>query len=165
MQNDKDKSSDVKSSLLDSLKKFVGAVEAMNETVMIPSRLKDMEISASSKPVITENNNNETCSSLPDIEPGTSMYSFYKVLNKLEKEIVSGQSAEVDDGDFTDSSDDNSDNSDDSANISATNFKYHLRGLFNSLNQMTATAKVLTDTYETEVGQCTRHAHFSSFAV
>lgn len=152
--------SDGKMSLLDALKKFVSAVEAMDETVMIPSRLKDMEVCN----VMPETNNN--CESLPAIQPGTNLYSFYKVLNKLQKEIVTGQSTEIDEGqDLADSSDDNSENVDDSAEKTAANFKYHLRGLFSSLNQMTATAKFLTNTYETEVGQSTRHAHFSSFAI
>lgn len=166
MQNKMDNLSDGKSSLLIALKKFVGAVEVMDETVMVPSRLKDMEVSVLNRPVISESNNN--CASLPNVQPGANLYSFYKVLNKLQKEIVSGQPRElddVDDLDSTDSSDDNSENSDPSAEKSAANFKYHLQGLFSSLNQMTDTAKFLTNTYEAGVGQSTRHAHFSSFAV
>lgn len=164
MQNKMDNLSDGKSSLLIALKKFVGAVEVMDETVMVPSRLKDLEVSDSNRPVISESNNN--CTSLPNVQPGANLYSFYKVLNKLQKEIVSGlpKELDVDDLDSTDSSDDNSENSDPSAEKSAANFKYHLQGLFSSLNQMTDTAKFLTNTYEAGVGQSTRHAHFSSFA-
>lgn len=166
MQSKIDNLSDGKSSLLIALKKFVGAVEVMDETVMVPSRLKDMEVSATNRPVISESNNN--CASVTNVQPGANLYSFYKVLNKLQKEIVSGLPGElddVDDLDSTDSSDDNSENSDPSAEKSAANFKYHLQGLFSSLNQMTDTAKFLTNTYEAGVGQSTRHAHFSSFAV
>lgn len=166
MQNKMDNLSDGKSSLLIALKKFVGAVEVMDETVMVPSRLKDLEVSDSNRPVISESNNNCTSLVLPNVQPGANLYSFYKVLNKLQKEIVSGlpRELDVDDLDSTDSSDDNSENSDPSAEKSAANFKYHLQGLFSSLNQMTDTAKFLTNTYEAGVGQSTRHAHFSSFA-
>lgn len=149
-------------SLLTVLNKFVQAVNVMDETVMIPSRLKDMEMeSAVKNPEIKEENNNMAI--VPIINPGTDLYSFYKMLNTIKKELISGKPGEEEQA--VTSSDSEDDSAEDSSKQTAELFRHHLQGLFSVMNQLTNTAKVLTDKYESEfVGEGTNRS-ISSFAI
>lgn len=150
-------------SLLTVLNKFVQAVNIMDDTVMIPSRLKDMEMGVEAKsPEIREENNNMAL--MPIMNPGTDLYSFYKLLNSIKKEIISGSPGAVDEKVVT-SSDSEDDASNDSSNQTAELFRHHLQGLYNVMDQLTNTAKALTDKYETEfVGEGSTRS-ISSFAI
>lgn len=139
-------------SLLTVLNNYVQAVNDMDETVMIPSKLKDMEISTN--PEITVENNNKAL--LPTVTPGTDLFSFYRLLNVIKQEIITGpqsddEEEEAQDGEPTDTS----------ARKTAAAFRHHLRGLFNVMHQMTETAKYLTNRYETEVAQANKPTPFS----
>lgn len=148
-------------SLLTVLNKFVQAVNVMDDTVMIPSRLKDMEM-GSKNPEIREENNNMAL--MPIMNPGTDLYSFYKLLNSIKKEIISGSPGAVEEKAVT-SSDSEDDTSNDSSNQTAELFRHHLQGLYNVMDQLTNTAKALTDKYETEfVGEGSTRS-ISSFAI
>lgn len=149
-------------SLLTVLNKFVHAVNVMDETVMIPSRLKDMEMeSAVKNPEIKEENNNMAI--VPIINPGTDLYSFYKMLNTIKKELISGKPGEEEQA--VTSSDSEDDSAEDSSKQTAELFRHHLQGLFSVMNQLTNTAKALTDKYESEfVGEGTNRS-ISSFAI
>ncbi|XP_022336325.1 mid1-interacting protein 1A-like [Crassostrea virginica] len=149
-------------SLLTVLNKFVQAVNVMDETVMIPSRLKDMEMeSAVKNPEIKEENNNMAI--VPIINPGTDLYSFYKMLNTIKKELISGKPGEEEQA--VTSSDSEDDSAEDSSKQTAELFRHHLQGLFSVMNQLTNTAKALTDKYESEfVGEGTNRS-ISSFAI
>lgn len=134
-------------SLLTVLNKFVQAVNIMDETVMIPSRLKDMEIGCMTEnPEILEENNNMAL--MNTMRPETDLYSFYKLLNTIKKEIISGNSGEEEKS--VTSSDSEDDTANDSSKKTADLFRHHLQGLFTVMNQLTDTAKVLTDKYESE---------------
>ncbi|XP_061171828.1 mid1-interacting protein 1A-like [Saccostrea echinata] len=149
-------------SLLTVLNKFVQAVNVMDETVMIPSRLKDMEIRTSEKntEIVEENNN---MSLMPIMKPGTDLHSFYKMLNTIKKEIIGEKSGE--DEQTVTSSDSEDDTANDSSKKTAELFRHHLRGLFNVMNQLTDTAKVLTEQYESEfIGEVSNKS-ISSFAI
>jgi hypothetical protein len=149
-------------SLLTVLNKFVQAVNIMDETVMIPSRLKDMEIESTRKnPEILEENNNMALVSI--MRPGTDLYSFYKLLNTIKKEIISGNSGE--EGKSVTSSDSEDDTANDSSKKTADLFRHHLQGLFTVMNQLTDTAKVLTDKYESEFLGEGPSRSISSFAI
>lgn len=149
-------------SLLTVLNKFVQAVNVMDETVMIPSRLKDMEMeSAVKNPEIKEENNNMAI--VPIINPGTDLYSFYKMLNTIKKELISGKPGEEEQA--VTSSDSEDDSAEDSSKQTSELFRHHLQGLFSVMNQLTNTAKALTDKYESEfVGEGTNRS-ISSFAI
>lgn len=154
-------------SLLTVLNKFVQAVNVMDETVMIPSRLKDMEMeSAVKNPEIKEENNNMAI--VPIINPGTDLYSFYKMLNTIKKELISGKPGEEEQAVTSSDSEDDSaedDSAEDSSKQTAELFRHHLQGLFSVMNQLTNTAKALTDKYESEfVGEGTNRS-ISSFAI
>lgn len=139
-------------SLLTVLNNYVQAVDDMDETVMIPSKLKDMEIT--SNPEITVENNNKAL--LPTVTPGTDLFSFYRLLNVIKQEIITGpqsddEEEEAHDGEQTDTA----------ARKTAAAFRHHLTGLFNVMHQMTETAKYLTNRYETEVAQVNKPTPFS----
>lgn len=149
-------------SLLTVLNKFVQAVNVMDETVMIPSRLKDMEMeSAVKNPEIKEENNNMAI--VPIINPGTDLYSFYKMLNTIKKELISGKPGEEEQA--VASSDSEDDSAEDSSKQTAELFRHHLQGLFSVMNQLTNTAKALTDKYESEFVREGTNRSISSFAI
>ena len=149
-------------SLLTVLNKFVQAVNVMDETVMIPSRLKDMEMeSAVKNPEIKEENNNMAI--VPIINPGTDLYSFYKMLNTIKKELISGKPGEEEQA--VTSSDSEDDSAEDSSKQTAELFRHHLQGLFSVMNQLTNTAKALTDKYESEFVREGTNRSISSFAI
>ncbi|XP_041355145.1 mid1-interacting protein 1A-like [Gigantopelta aegis] len=145
-------------SLLTALSRFVQAVDAMDDAVMIPSKLRDMEVLHIDDDIIREVNNNNSSSSnsnntkalLPALPAGADMYSFYSMLNAVKSEIITGPSNET--------ADENCDSTaaDDAVvNVrkTAQAFRHHLSGLFDVLHQMTETAKYLKCRYETEVTQ------------
>lgn len=142
-------SADNSQSLLTAIHKFVQAVDIMDDTVMIPCRLRDVPIDLKLK----EENNNKAV--VPAIPMSGDLYHFYAMLQAIRKEIVAGPSASSDGEESLDSesdlSDDNGNNDNEQAKKTATAFRYHLRGLFGLLHQMTETAKYLSSRYETEI--------------
>lgn len=148
-------STDSSHSLLTAIHRFVQAVDTMDDTVMIPCRLRDIPVDGIN---LSEENNNTTTTKavVPAVPVSGDLYHFYSMLQAIRKEIVAGPSSEEDDDDSclsceTDSSDDNGNNESENAKKTATAFRYHLRGLFGLLHQMTETAKYLSSRYETEI--------------
>ncbi|KAL4219770.1 hypothetical protein ACF0H5_020183 [Mactra antiquata] len=164
-------------SLMNVLNKFVEECNAMDDKVMVPSRLRDMELSDLTCNTTSEENNN--MSVLPmSSATGEDLYSYYVMINAVKGELLSGKgpsqaqlpSTEVglqtsrvgmrvigeSDGESDTLSDDCSmdDGASDSdtATKTAEAFRHHLQGLFGLLNQLTDTAKFLGDTYEQQVG-------------
>lgn len=132
-------------SLMNVINRFVGAVNAMDDKVMIPSKLKDM-----TGMEVTEENNNMDL--MPVGSDGHDLYSYYVMLNTIKKEIVSGTISEDDDTGSECSGDDSDDSYTDNARATAAAFRHHLQGLFGLLHQLTHTAKFLGEQYETGVG-------------
>lgn len=135
-------------SLMNIINKFVGAVNAMDDKVMIPSKLKDMS-SDNSMDTSEVNNNTEL---IPFGSDGHDLYSHYVMLNTIKKEIVSGNISEDDDTGSECSGEDSDDSYTDNARATAAAFRHHLQGLFGLLHQLTHTAKFLGEKYETGVG-------------
>ncbi|XP_071085845.1 mid1-interacting protein 1A-like [Haliotis cracherodii] len=142
-------------SLLAALNRFVQAVNAMDDTVMIPCRLRDMEVSA--RPEITVENNNRAV--LPTIPAGSDLYSFYSMLNAIKQEIIVGPQVGASEEAMKEESE-----SDDNGNSrkTAAAFRHHLKGLFDLLHHLTETAKYLSSRYENDV---TQTSSVSSFAL
>lgn len=163
-------------SIIKALNRFVKAVNVMDQTVMIPSRLRDMDVTVSLKSdgvKIPVENNNELAI-LPAV--GTqhaNLYGFYTMLHAIKHELVSG-------GPIDDSEDGaheggvhggggggesgESVNSEDSDSLpTAAAFRYHLTSLLGMLRQMTATANYLTTRYEHDVGQAPQQ--YSTWAI
>ncbi|XP_060593839.1 mid1-interacting protein 1-like [Ruditapes philippinarum] len=149
-------------SLMSVLNKFVETVNIMDEKVMVPSRLRDMQLNQNSNLEPTEENNNMAV--LPFTSGnGEDLYSYYEMINAVKGELLSGKgplsshritSLSESDGDSDTLSDDSSDDGvqQDAATKTAQAFRHHLQGLFGLLHQLSDTAKFLGDAYEDQVG-------------
>jgi len=149
--NSRSISAESQQSLLTALNRFVKAVENMDDTVMIPCKLRDIPIE--SLPNILEENNNSKAV-IPAHHLNGDLYHFYAMLQALRSEIIAGPQSqseeEVCDNDEI-STDRDQDPIHESARKTASTFRFHLQGLFGLLHQMTETAKFLSSRYETEV--------------
>lgn len=148
-----------KQSLLTALNRFVTAVNDMDDIVMIPSRLRDLE---GPLPNIAEENNNtnknsndETAVAVPSIQSGTDLYRCFSMLHVIRDEIIAGSKPEEETEQQSGASAEGEDSEDDetSARNTANMFRYHLRGLFGLLHQLTATAQYLGSRYDRDVSQ------------
>ncbi|GFO48823.1 mid1-interacting protein 1a [Plakobranchus ocellatus] len=143
---------DGQQSLLNAIKNFVQAVDTMDETVMIPCRLRDIPVDNSSVAVSTSPEVNNNKAVIPTYQVNGDLYNFYAMLHAIRKEITVGPN--LNDEESIENSDENmneNDPSNENARKTAAAFRYHLRGLFGLLHQMTETAKVLSSRYEKEV--------------
>lgn len=142
-------------SILETMKSFIGAVEDMNETVLIPSRLRDMpapQLAAQSKPAPDANNfsQKEILAVSADSKNGNdiSLYSHYAILKALRTELVSGPTAEEE-------LSTEQDGEDDIANkklqiATARLFRHHLNGVVNTMQQLTLMCDRVTTQYRSE---------------
>jgi len=165
-----------RSSVLSVMDRFVQAVDNMNETVMVPSRLMD----------ISYDLDNSSNGAAADGSEVNDYYAFYSMLNAMKNELLwggGGGSSNVEESSkgsgshppyqrrlstvsslsLSDSEADNdslseseiSSNSlefvDQTTARVARNFRHHLVGLYNTLNQLTDSATVLTGRYQQEV--------------
>ena len=142
-------------SLLTTLNAFVEEVNTMNDKVMVPCRLRDMQF-AENTTEYSEDNNNMSVLPASDCK-GETLYSYYAMINAVKNEILSGHghedTPEKSDSEMESSSDNDSDDgANDAARKTAEAFRHHLQGLFGLLHQLTNTAKVLGNTYEDQVG-------------
>lgn len=144
-------------SLMTVLNNFVANVNDMNEKVMVPSRLRDMEPTPQGSIEVTSTEENNNLAVMPmSSGRGEDLYSYFAMINAIKEEILSGKSAHggCSDTDDSDSSSDDGfeDGSTDAARKTAQAFRHHLQGLFGLLHQLTDTAKYLGDAYEEQVG-------------
>ncbi|GFS25299.1 Mid1-interacting protein 1 [Elysia marginata] len=141
---------DGQQSLLHAIKNFVQAVDSMDETVMIPCRLRDIPVDTVADTAPEVNNNKAVISTH---QLNGDLYNFYVMLHAIRKEITVGPNLNDEESNNEDSDDSISENdpSNENARKTAAAFRYHLRGLFGILHQMTETAKVLSSRYEREV--------------
>lgn len=137
-------------SLLTALNRFVNAVNAMDDIVMIPSRLRDLDVS---EPEIIDGENNNQVVALPSIHSGTDLYRCFSMLHAIRDEIIDGSKSDEDIELSAASGDINDDDTTAASRKTANLFRYHLRGLFGLLHQLTATAKYLGSRYERDVAQ------------
>lgn len=145
-----------KHSLINMMNRFIAAANNMDETIMVPSLLRDMPLEELAE-IESNNNNNQPC---PNKQ--RDMYEHYLLLKSikndmewglLKREMSSGASflkmavkqeeqkpvmGELPDGD------NNSDLED--------QFHFHLRGLFGVLSKLTVQADHLTNRYKREIG-------------
>lgn len=142
---------DSQQSLLMAINRFVQAVDTMDDTVMIPCRLRDMQVDT--VPAAIEDQNNNTKAVIPAHPLNGDLYHFYAMLHALRSEIIAGP-ANSNEEEVCDN-DENANNHEDavheSARKTAASFRYHLKGLFGLLHQMTETAKYLSSRYEKDV--------------
>lgn len=126
-------------SLLSAMNRFVHAVNDMDETIMIPSRLKDMPSGEVHQP------KNGSTQAVISPAQNTDLYTFYSMLNAVKTELVRGPKSETEE-------EETEQDQDDLSRHTAQMFRHHLRGLFTVLSQLTDTAQKLTKRYQEEVG-------------
>ncbi|XP_023152965.2 mid1-interacting protein 1-B [Amphiprion ocellaris] len=125
-------SSNQKNSLFTAMTRFIGAVNNMDQTVMVPSLLRDVPLDDGAEP-----------------KPGSSffhqdMYSSYVLLksirNHMEWGVLQGDQRRWDKDDVTEEDD------------LEKQFHFHLNGLHSILSKLTLTTDMLTNRYKEEVG-------------
>ncbi|KAL8612385.1 hypothetical protein ACOMHN_020140 [Nucella lapillus] len=142
-------------SLLTALNRFVLAVNAMDDIVMIPSRLRDLEVTV---PEMKEENNNSIADdktvAVPSFQSGMDLYRCFSMLHVIRDEIIDGSKEEEDQSGASGEVEEDAESDETAASRKTANmFRYHLRGLFHLLHQLTATAQYLGSRYERDVTQ------------
>ncbi|XP_039974930.1 mid1-interacting protein 1-like [Xiphias gladius] len=146
-----------KHSLINVMHRFIAAANNMDETIMVPSLLRDVPLEEQAASEVEANNNNEP----PCPNKQRDMYEHYLLLKSIKndmewglikREMSSGASflemavkqeeQQPVTGDLL--PDDNSD--------LEHQFHYHLRGLFGVLSKLTLQADHLTNRYKREIG-------------
>ncbi|KAM8848924.1 mid1-interacting protein 1-like [Synchiropus picturatus] len=149
-----------KHSLLNVMHRFIAAANNMDETIMVPSLLRDMPLEEQQ---LEANNNTTTTTTEPpcnNSKQQRDMYEHYLLLKSikndmewglLKREMSSGASflemavKQEEQKPLTgDLLEDNSD--------LENQFHYHLRGLFGVLSKLTLQADHLTNRYKREIG-------------
>ncbi len=142
-----------KHSLINVMHRFIAAANNMDETIMVPSLLRDLPLEELASGEVEPNNNEPPC---PNKQ--RDMYEHYLLLKSirndmewglLKKEMSSGASflemaVKQEEQQRELLPEDNSD--------LECQFHYHLRGLFGVLSKLTLQADHLTNRYKREIG-------------
>jgi len=151
-----------KHSLINVMHRFIAAANNMDETIMVPSLLRDVPLEERAAAGEVEPNNNNNHHEPPCPNKQRDMYEHYLLLKSikndmewglLKREMSSGAASFLEmavkqeeqqavTGDLP--LDDNSD--------LEHQFHYHLRGLFGVLSKLTLQADHLTNRYKREIG-------------
>ena len=139
-------------SILATMNSFVKAVNEMDETILIPSKLQDMEAGSLSKDggdtstaLVSRSdfNNKDGDGMSPD------MLAYYHTLNAIKTELVHGPNTDDEDED-----DEMTEQQQQDPSFQASKaFRHHLQGLFGVLKQLTGSAQFLTSRYQEEIGE------------
>ncbi|XP_063973407.1 uncharacterized protein LOC135160611 isoform X2 [Diachasmimorpha longicaudata] len=84
-------------SILHSMEKFVKAVNEMEETILVPSRLLDLAVGDASDTVSQKGLNN-----IKNTMPDTDLYRLYNIVTKMKLELLWSQKSNVDSQDDED---------------------------------------------------------------
>ncbi|XP_042338604.1 mid1-interacting protein 1-B-like [Plectropomus leopardus] len=146
-----------KNSLFNAMNRFIGAVNNMDQTVMVPSLLRDVPLEE----------DREMTSSLKSEEDEGDMYSYYQLLKSIRRDIEWGVRCAAADERRKESMKITRMNSSASSSSSASfsseeeeeededlqkQFQYHLTGLQGVLSKLTQQANSLTKRYKQEIG-------------
>ena len=159
-------------SMLASMNRFVSAVNSMDETILVPNRLKDMSAGIHRVPDASgmakslpgdDSDASSTDSSTPISEDDNiDLYSFYAMLNAVKMELERGGKPHGFEEDVNQVYKHgpgvkskvklNEAVTDDRSIAIARRFRSHISGLNKCLVQMTETAEYLSTKYQEEVG-------------
>lgn len=150
-------SNNQKNSLFNAMNRFIGAVNNMDQTVMVPSLLRDVPLGEES----------EMSSMKSDVDEG-DMYSYYQLLKSIRTDIEWGVRCAAADERRKEGMKMTRTNSSMSVSSSASmsseedddeededlekQFQYHLTGLQDVLSKLTQQANTLTKRYKKEIG-------------
>ncbi|KAM8855162.1 mid1-interacting protein 1-B-like [Spinachia spinachia] len=148
-----------KNSLFNAMNRFIGAVNNMDQTVMLPSMLRDVPLEE----------DREMSSAKSDIDEG-DMYSYYQLLKSIRTDIELGVRGAADDQGSQESmkirrknsctstastaslsSEEDEDEEEEDEDLQKQ-VQYHLTGLQGVLSKLTLQANFLTKRYKQEVG-------------
>ncbi|CAL8371528.1 unnamed protein product [Arctogadus glacialis] len=157
-----------KNSLFNAMNRFIGAVNNMDQTVMVPSLLRDVPL---------DEDREMSAALKTDMDEEGDMYSYYQLLKSIRRDIEWGvrRAAEEEErrmegmeitraitrvnsttslastssSSFTSSS---SEEEDEEEEDLQKQFQFHLTGLHGILSKLTVQANSLTDRYQQEVG-------------
>ncbi|KAM6945607.1 mid1-interacting protein 1-B-like [Aplochiton taeniatus] len=137
-----------RNSLFNAMNRFIGAVNNMDQTVMVPSLLRDVPIEEEQiETVRTASNGTATYFQDGD------MYGYYVLLKSIRNDIEFGvfqgeerrkEKVEVTALDISSIESDDDD--------LEKQFHYHLNGLHTVLSKLTRKANTLTNRYKQEIG-------------
>ncbi|XP_071334793.1 mid1-interacting protein 1-B-like [Trachinotus anak] len=146
-----------KNSLFNAMNRFIGAVNNMDQTIMVPSLLRDVPL----------DEDRELSSLKSDMDEG-DMYSYYQLLKSIRGDIEWGVRCAAADERRKESMKITRMNSSASISSSASSssseeeeeededlqkqFQYHLTGLQGVLSKLTQQANCLTQRYKQEIG-------------
>lgn len=145
-----------KNNLFNAMNRFIGAVNNMDQTVMVPSLLRDVPVDEES----------EMSSLKSDVDEG-DMYSYYQLLKSIRRDIEWGvRCAAADErrkesmmitrtnssASTSSSSSASSEEDDEEDEDLEKQFQYHLTGLQGVLSKLTQQANCLTKRYKKEIG-------------
>ncbi|XP_044595501.1 mid1-interacting protein 1 [Cotesia glomerata] len=77
-------------SILNSMEKFVKAVNEMDETILVPSRLLDLAVGDAGDTVCQKGK-----STIKDTMPNTDLYRLYTIVNTLKVELLWSQKSSI----------------------------------------------------------------------
>ncbi|XP_035291052.1 mid1-interacting protein 1-like [Anguilla anguilla] len=150
---------DHKHSVLNVMNRFIAAANNMDETIMVPSLLRDVPLEEQDSPVMVVDNNNS-------IEPyrgkQKDMYEHYLLLKSIKNDMEWGLlKREIGGGpSFLEMAVKQEEEQPKGVGVVAceetldleSQFHYHLRGLFGVLSKLTLQADHLTNRYKREIG-------------
>ncbi|CAO2624331.1 Mid1-interacting protein 1 [Lemmus lemmus] len=137
-----------KHSLFNAMNRFIGAVNNMDQTVMVPSLLRDVPLS---EPELDNEVGVDANGSF--FAPSRDMYSHYVLLKSIRNDIEWGvlhQPSSPPAG--SEESTWKSKSADAGEEDLEQQFHYHLRGLHTVLSKLTRKANILTNRYKQEIG-------------
>lgn len=152
-----------KNSLFNAMNRFIGAVNNMDQTIMVPSLLRDVPL----------DEDRELGSLKPDTEEG-DMYSYYQLLKSIRQDMEwgvrcataaedekrkegmrltrSSSSASTTSSNSSVASFSSEEDEEDEEEDLHEQFQYHLTGLQGVLSKLTQSAISLTKRYKKEIG-------------
>ncbi|XP_041482643.1 mid1-interacting protein 1A-like [Lytechinus variegatus] len=145
-------------SILGIMKNFIDSVNEMDETVLIPSRLMDINMD-NCHSMLMDNDDSSTMSviststsaSSPQVPSDqVSLHTYYSMLKAVKRELARGP---VEESELSELEDETVD--EESARLQAQTaraFREHLRGLFSILSHLTNVSKNLMTIYQQETG-------------
>lgn len=136
-----------KNSLFNAMNRFIGAVNNMDQTVMVPSLLRDVPLGdADEVKVVKTANCSTTANGSTYFHQDADMYSSYMLLksirNDIEWGILQGDERRKDKAGVTEAAEDELEKE----------FHFHLNGLYTVLSKLTRRANTLTTRYKEEIG-------------
>ncbi|KAG7465058.1 hypothetical protein MATL_G00172130 [Megalops atlanticus] len=148
-----------KHSLLNAMNRFIAAANNMDETIMVPSMLRDvpLEDQDSAAPVVNHHNNNNE--ELAFHGKQRDMYEHYLLVKSIKNDMewgllrrdVSGGASFLEMAVKQEGQQQQQTPMEDTSDLESQ-FHYHLRGLFGVLSKLTVQADHLTNRYKREIG-------------